>query len=363
MTMQNFVRTVCFLCVLLQACNTQPAPNTGEKQKYVIPDTVLRSLAIDTVKNTPLVNTITLTGKVTTNDDNVSKIYPMVSGNIRDIKVMLGDYVTKGQTLAVMSSSEMAGFSSDLVNAEGSLKLSKKNLDAAQDMYNSGLASQKDLLSAQTDYQKAQSELNRVKKVLNINGGNTSGEYVIKSPISGFVVDKEVTNNTVVRADNGTNLFTISDLKNIWIIANVYESNINQVHLGDNVEVTTLSYPGKIFHGKVDKVFNVLDPANKVMKVRIVLPNDDYALKPEMFASIRVTYKEGQEALSIPSEALIFDHSQYYVLVYSSKSDVKITPVKVLNAIGPLTYIAEGVHAGDKVIASQAILIYDALNN
>ncbi|TWF34853.1 cobalt-zinc-cadmium efflux system membrane fusion protein [Chitinophaga polysaccharea] len=349
--------------LLAQGCNTQPDKVADEKQKYIIPDTVLRSLKIDTVQKGALVNDLTLTGKVTTNDDNVSKIYPLVSGKIRDIKVALGDYVNKGQTLAVMNSTEMAGYSADLVNAEAGLSVAKKNMEATQDMYKSGIASQKDLLSAETDYQKAQSELGRVKRVLNINGGNTGGEYVITSPISGFVVEKLVTNNTMVRADAGTQLFTISDLKNVWIMANVYESNIGQVHMGDNVEVTTLSYPGKVFHGTVDKMYNVLDPTNKVMKVRIVMSNEDYSLKPEMFASIRVVYKDGGQALSIPSSALIFDNSRYYVLIYHSKSDVKITPVSVINSIGDRTYISAGVNAGDQVIASQAILIYDALNN
>ncbi|WP_143306352.1 efflux RND transporter periplasmic adaptor subunit [Chitinophaga vietnamensis] len=369
--MQNFVKISCtssFIFLLagaffIQSCDAPSQSAANEKQKYVIPDSVLRTLEIDTVQNCQLVNALTLTGKVTFNDDNVSKIFPMVSGKIEDIKVMLGDYVEKGQTLAVMKSSEMAGFSSDLVNAQEGLKVAKKNMDATQDMYNSGIASQKDLLSAQADYQKATAELSRVNKVLNINGGNTQGAYLVKTPISGFVVEKQVTNNTMVRADNSSSLFTISDLKNVWVMANVYESNIGQVHLGDNVDVTTLSYPGKVFHGKVDKILNVLDPTNKVMKVRIVLPNDDYALKPEMFTSVQVVYKDGGQALCIPSKALIFDHSQNYVLVYNSKSDVKITPVQVQSAIGDKTYISSGVKAGDKVIASQAILIYDALNN
>lgn len=370
--MQNFIKTgsvgsflfLFAVAVSIQSCNTNPSPAANERKKYVMPDTLLRSLVIDTVQNDPLVNALTLTGKVTFNDDNISKIYPMVSGKIQDIKVMLGDYVNQGQTLAIMNSSEMAGFSSDLVNAEAGVAVTKKNMDATQDMYNGGIASQKDLLSAQTDYQKAQAELNRVNRVLKINGGNTKGEYIVSSPISGFVVEKLVTNNTMVRNDNNTNLFTISDLKNVWIMANVYESNIGQIHMGDNVEVTTLSYPDKVFHGKVDKMFNVLDPTNKVMKVRIVLSNEDYALKPEMFASVRVIYKDGQEALNIPSEALVFDNSQYYILIYNSPSDIRITPVKVINTIGDRTYLAAGnVKAGDKIIASQAILIYDSLNN
>ena len=167
----------------------------------------------------------------------------------------------------------------------------------------------------------------------------------------------------VIRTDNNTSLFTISDLKNVWVIANVYESNISLVHNGDNVDITTLSYPDKIFKGKIDKIMNVLDPANKVMKVRVVLANDNYMLKPEMFANVTVNNKENKTALCVPSSALIFDHSQYYVLVYTSNSDVKIMPVQVINTVGNKTYLAGGVQEGNRIIASQALLIYDALNS
>ena len=205
--------------------------------------------------------------------------------------------------------------------------------------------------------------MNLVNRVLSINGGNTQGDYVVKAPIGGVVVQKAATNNMFIRGDNSTSLFTISDLKDVWIQANVYESNISLIHFGDNVDVTTLAYPGKIFKGKIDKVLNVLDPTSKVMKVRVVLPNPGYELKPEMYASITVTNKENRQTLSIPSQALIFDHSQYYVLVYNNKADVKITPVQIINTVGNRTFIAGGVSNGDKVISSQAILIYDALNS
>jgi cobalt-zinc-cadmium efflux system membrane fusion protein len=310
-----------------------------------------------------LVNAITLTGKVGFNEDNVVKIYPMVSGNIEDVKVLLGDYVQAGQVLAIVKSSEMAGYSNDLVSAETNLTVAKKNVDATQDMFNSGLASQKDLLATQAAYEQAQSELNRIKSVLKINGGGTQGNYIIKAPISGFIVEKNITNNTTIRTDNSNNLFTISDLKNVWVIANVYESNISKVHLGDKVDVTTLSYPGKVFSGKIDKILNVLDPTNKVMKVRVVLSNPDYQLKPEMFASVTVTTKEGSQAICIPSKALIFDNSQHYVLIYKGKSDVQIKPVDVLSSIGDKTFISTGVQPGDIIIGSQALLIYDQLNS
>jgi cobalt-zinc-cadmium efflux system membrane fusion protein len=323
----------------------------------------MRTLRIDTVSISPLVDAITLTGKVGTNDDHVVPVFSLVSGNVQDIKVALGDYVQAGQVLAVVRSGEMAQYSSDLLNAETNLRIAQKNLDKTVDMYHSGLASLTDSLSAEVALQQAKAELDRVHRVLNINGGNTQGEFVVKAPISGFIVQKGATNNMVIRGDNSTSLFTISDLKNVWIQANVYESNISHIHQGEDVDVTTLAYPGKVYKGRIDKIMNVLDPTSKVMKVRVVLPNPDYTLKPEMYASITVADQEGKQCLSVPTSAVIFDNSQYYVLVYHSKSDIKITPIKWLSAIGDKTFIAAGVSEGDKVIASQAILIYNALNS
>jgi cobalt-zinc-cadmium efflux system membrane fusion protein len=360
LTLCSFFATAFFCCT---SCNSGADKKADEKQKYVIPDSLLKTIDIGTVQKCQLVNAITLTGQVDFNQDHVIKIFPPISGNIQDIKVVLGDIVKQGQVLGVIKSSEMAGYSNELVNAESNLRIMAKNLDKTKDMYKSGLASLTDSLSAEVAYQQAQSELSRVNRVLRINGGNTEGEYVIKAPISGFVVEKLVNNNTTIRSDNGNSLFTISDLKNVWVWANVYESNISAIRMGDNVDVSTLSYPGKIFKGKVDKIMNVLDPTNKVMKVRVALDNSDYALKPQMFASVTVTNPENKQSICIPSNALIFDHSQYYVLVYHSKDDVQITPVKVINSIGDKTYLAEGVQEGDKIIASQTILIYDALNS
>ncbi|HSZ85433.1 MAG TPA: efflux RND transporter periplasmic adaptor subunit [Puia sp.] len=369
-TKKNFEITALLNCLMIvlaslffQSCNLNAEKKPEEKEKYIIPDSILSTIKIDTVQKCQLINSITLTGQVDFNQDHVVKIFPMISGNIQNISVVLGDFVTQGQVLGVITSSEMAGYSNDLISAQTNLQVTKKNLDKTIDMYKSGLASLTDSISAEASYMQAKSELNRINRVLKINGGSTEGEYAIKSPISGFVVDKQVNNNTTIRTDNSNSLFTISDLKNVWVWANVYESNINAIRMGDNVTVTTLSYPDKIFKGKVDKIMNVLDPTNKVMKVRVALDNSGYLLKPQMFASVTVTNPENKQALCISSKSLIFDRSQYFVLVYKSKDDVRITPVQVLSSIGDKTYISSGVQESDKVISTQAILIYDALNS
>lgn len=354
---------VAFIASAIVSCKTNQQKNSEGRTKYVIPDSLLKTITIDTVKPSQMVDAITLTGSVDFDQDHQVNIFPLVSGVIQDVKNQLGDYVHAGQVLAVVKSSEMAGYSNNLVAAETNVRTTKKQLDATQDLFKSGLASQIEVTNAQANYEQALSQLEMAKRILSINGNNTHGDYIIKSPISGFIVQKNVTNNTAIRVDNGGNLFTISDLKKVWINANIYESNINKVHLGDPVTITTLSYPGRIFKGKIDKLINVLDPATKVMKVRIVIENDDYALKPSMFASVTVTNQQNTSALCVSSGALVFDNSQYYVLKYSGKGDADITKVQVKSVFGDKVYLSDGVKEGEKVIASQALLIYNDLNN
>jgi cobalt-zinc-cadmium efflux system membrane fusion protein len=360
----KFIMTSClFIALGISSCKDKSADQADDKKGYTLPDSLLKTIEIDTVSNSRVFNTLTLTGKVDFNEDNVIKIFPVISGQVSDIKVMAGDYVKQGQVLAIMKSPEMAGYSNDYVTAQSNVDIAKKSLDATNDMYKSGLASQRDQLTAQEGYNQAVSAFEKAKRVLNLNGGSMVGEYIVKSPIEGFVVDRQVNNNMMIRTDNATGLFTISDLKNVWIMANVYESNISFVKTGDSVNITTLSYPGKIFRGKIDKIMNVLDPSNKVMKLRIVLSNPGYLLKPEMFASVVVNTTENKKMLSIPSRTLIFDHSQYYVLVYKSPSDITIRPVQVLNTVGDRSFISEGLAVGERLIGTDALLIYQELNS
>ncbi|MDE3212654.1 MAG: efflux RND transporter periplasmic adaptor subunit [Bacteroidota bacterium] len=346
---------------LMTGCNDKKGPN--DKAQFVISDSLMKTLKIDSVGKCPIVNSLTLTGKVGFDEDKVARIYPMVSGIISGVRLQIGDYVQKGQVMGVIRSSEMAGYSSDLVSAKANLLIARKNMDASDEMYKSGLMSQKDYITAQEMYKQAEAQYARSSEVLQINGGNSNGEYVIRAPISGFIVEKQVNNDMAIRADNSTSLYTISNLKDVWVEANVYESNISQVHKGDEADITTLSYPGRVFKGKVDQVLNVLDPTNKVMKIKIILPNLDYALKPEMFASVSVVNDRRSDALCVPASSLIFDNSEYFVLVYHSPSDVKTVPVKIISSNAGISYVTGDIQQGDKVIASNGILIYAALNN
>jgi cobalt-zinc-cadmium efflux system membrane fusion protein len=357
-----YIISCCFFLSNLFSCSSNDdAQNT--RQPYVIPDSLMRSLTIDTVKVSTVTDAIKFNGMVDFNADKVVNIFPLVSGNVSGITVMPGDYVHAGQVLGIVKSAEVANYNSNLINAEANVRLTQKQLSQQQDLFKSGLASQVDITSAEANYQQAVAAKIAAEKILSINGNSPNGELDIKTPIEGFIVQKNVNNGMSIRTDNGSALFTVSDLKDVWIEANVYEENINKVHKGDEADVTTISYPDKVFKGKVDELMNVLDPASKVMKMRIVLNNPGYLLKPQMFATVTLYNKESKQAIAISSSDLVFDHSQYYVVIFKDKSHSMIRPVEVLSLNAKTAYIKSGVNPGERVIGSDALLIYGSLNN
>ena len=139
----------------------------------------------------------------------------------------------------------------------------------AEDQFKAGLAAERDVVLAREELRKAQSNLGKTNKQLGIYGVSKDGHYTITAPISGFITDKNVTENMQYTTASAGNFFTIADLDQVWVLANVFEADIANVKLGYKADITTLSYPDKHFHGVVDKVFNVLDPDSKALKVRI----------------------------------------------------------------------------------------------
>lgn len=353
--------TSCYLLINLAACNSGRSEDV--RQPYVVPDSLFRTLALDTVKTSQITDAIKFNGVVDFNTDKVVNVFPLISGNVTDAGVMPGDYVKAGRLLGVVKSSEIANYNASLINAEANVRLTARQLQQQRDLFKSGLASQVDIANAESNYQQAVAAKTAAGKILSINGSNKNGEYDIKAPIDGFVVQKNITNGMSIRTDNGAALFTISDLKNVWVQANVYQENIGKVREGDPAEVTTISYPDKIFKGKVDKLMNVLDPTSKVMKMRVVLNNPDYVLKPQMFATVTIYNKQNKKAVSISRSDLVFDHSQYYVIVVTGKKDVRIRPVELIGINGQTAYIKSGVAPGERLISSQSLLIYGSLNS
>ena len=354
--------------LLMNACSDKSS-NADENvsKKFCLTDSLLKKISFDTVKVETVTNELILSGTITFNEDKVVKIFPLASGHVQDVKVSLGDYVEVGQTLAEIQSTDVAGLSNDFSAAQSDLAIAKKNLDAAEDMHKSGLLSEQEYTEKQQDYQKALSSLNKSKQVMAIYGHISSNEntagYVIKAPISGFIVEKNVNTGMEIRSDANNNLFTISDLKEVWAIANVYETDIAKIKIGDVAKISTLSYEDKIFCGTIDKIVNVLNPDTKVLNIKIRLKNSDYLLKPGMFAKVKISYPDNKKMLTIPKNSLVFDENKNYVVVYKNKCDLNVVQIMSSKTAGDKVYVEANLKEGDKIITNNGLFVFYALKN
>lgn len=311
----------------------------------------------------PLKNQLNFYGKITADNNKLIEVFPIVGGNVVKVNVELGDYVNKGQVLAIIRSTEIADFEKQLFDAKNDLLVTKNNLKVTQELFEGKLNSEREVIEAKSQVEKATSQLNRMEetyKIYNIKAGSI---YEVKAPISGFVIEKHINSDMLLRSDKTDNIFDIAQINEVWAIANINESDINQVKIGENASVTTLSDPDKIHFGKVDKIFNIIDPETKAMKVRIILKNPTYLLKPEMRATIKLSYTEDKSMIAIPSNAVIFDKSKNFVMIYHTKNNIETRQVEVFRQVDNLTYISNGLKLNEKVINHNQLLIYDAIND
>ena len=350
------------LVVWFSACKTEKTTEEV-KETFVLSDKMLSTTKTEAASMQPLQNELNFYGKITADNNKMIEIFPVVGGNVTKVYVELGDYVKKGQLLATIQSTEVAGFAKELDDAKNDVLLAKNSVKVAQELFDGKLSAERDVIEAKSQSEKAQSQLHRIEetyKIYNIKRGAT---FEVRSPLSGFVIQKNINQDMLLRSDKSDNIFDIAEIDEVWAIANVNESDINQVKLGIDAAVGTLSYPDRKFYGKVDKIFNIIDPETKAMKIRIKLNNSEFLLKPEMRANIKLSYNENTSMMAIPSQAVIFDKSKNFVMIFNNRNNIETRRVEVFRQLGKTTYITAGLKVGEKVITENQILIYDALND
>ena len=204
---------------LLGACSGKGEQPKVEPTTLCLTDSLLRIVSVDTVHVCEVVDELTLNGRVTFNQDQVANVYPMFGGTVTELRAEIGDFVHKGEVLAVIRSGEVADYEKQLKEAEQQLLLARRNMDATQDMYTSGMASDKDVLQAKQELATAEAEERRIKEIFSIYHFSGNAFYQLKSPVSGFIVEKQISRDMQLRPDQGDALFTISGLSDVWVMA------------------------------------------------------------------------------------------------------------------------------------------------
>lgn len=351
------------LALFTLTCCGPGAPPAPDNKTFALSDSMLTRIGLDTVRMRPVENRIDLNGKIAAASDRLADIYAIVGGQVLSVEAELGDRVTKGQTLAVIRSSEVAQFESELIDARSDVRFAEKNLQVQQDLFTSKLISERELVQAQQELAKAQAQLRRIEETFSIYHFRDGSVYEVKAPISGYLIDRRVNKDVVLPAGQNERIFSIAELDEVWALAEVYESDIARVKEGLPAEITTLSYPDRVFPGTVDKIFNILDPRTRTMRVRVKLQNPDVLLKPEMIARVRLTFQDDLQLPSIPAGAVISENGKQYVMVFKDRYNIETRQVTSFRTTGSTNWFSAGLEPGEMVVTREQLFIYDALND
>jgi cobalt-zinc-cadmium efflux system membrane fusion protein len=352
---------------LAQGCNEKQEdsekPTQKKQNSYCLDSAFKENITFARPQKRLVDKNIPLTGSVEPNPDKVVNFVSLVKGIISNTYFSLGDQVSKGQVLAELQSAELSELYAQSKSIESRINVAEKKLQVAQSMLQDGIASEKEFMETKSELDILKAEREKIYALLNFfSASPEKGVFQIKAPSSGIITAKSIAAGTQIAA-NGEVLFTISDLSEIWVMVNVYASNIKNIQTGMEVGIKTLSYPDEVFNGKISAISRVYDSEARVLKARVVLPNQNYKLKPGMLVDVLALKQEPFEALTIPTQAIIFDDNQSFVIVYKDDCHIEVRKIEILVKNNGTTFISGGLEEDDKVITQRHLLIYEQIKN
>lgn len=287
----------------------------------------------------------------------MAKIAPPLTGRVVKLFVRFGDTVKQGSPLLSLDSADLVSAQSDYLKAKSALAQAERNVARQKDLKDHGIGAQRELEQAQTDRDTAESELERTTTRLNllrVGPGGVGGPLTVTSPIAGRVIDLSTAPGQF-QNDPATVLMIVADLSTVWLTANVQEKDIRRVHQQDEASATFAAYPGESFTGNVLFVGDLLDPDTRTIKVRVAFKNDDFRLKPGMFATVTFKSKPAPEIV-VPTSAVVISGDKSSVYVESAPWTFERRAVEVGEQVGDGIVVTRGLAAGTRIVATNAVL-------
>jgi cobalt-zinc-cadmium efflux system membrane fusion protein len=313
----------------------------------------------------PLAAEIETTGEVGRNEDRTAHVGPRVAGRITAVNAVLGQRVGRGQALAVIDSTELGQTQADYLQARAQEDLAKTTFDRESRLAAEKISSQKEVLEARAALLQAQAARRSAEEKLRLfgltagqidalgKGGPGAALLPVAAPFDGVVIEKTATLGEVVAPEQ--KLFTVADLKRVWIWIDVFEKDLRHVHLEDGADVQVDAFPGESFRGKVSFLSAQVDPGTRTVRARIDVDNPgggDGRLRPGMFARVRLSdphATEGTPVVVVPEAAVQRRGDGFVVFVQEGEGRFRVRPVKTGRKAGGVIEVLEGLKAGEPV--------------
>lgn len=341
------------------------AGSSATPQLFTIPADQMSHVQLVTVAPGTMTHTLRLTGTVAYNAFKTTPVISQIGGPVSKILVVPGDHVRMNQPMLDVSSPDYAQLLDGYLKAADSFRLADRLYKRAQDLYAHQAIAQQDLEQAESNRTQAQADLNAaeqgmrilgIKKPADLANAPSSALIQLLAPISGEVVDRLVSPGQVLQAGQ-TQAFTISDLSTVWVLANVYQADLQYVKPGDSVVVQTDAFPD-VFQGRISYVSPALDPNTRTLQARIVVENPGEKLKRDMYCTVTVTTGALKNVLVVPNAAVLRDEdNEPFVYVLTGDNQFARRDVVLGETQNNGIQIVKGIAPGDRVVGNGSLFL------
>ncbi|MFZ0288867.1 MAG: efflux RND transporter periplasmic adaptor subunit [Candidatus Sulfotelmatobacter sp.] len=353
------------LAFVLAACNEGKADPKAEAPPpaSVQADLDANNFKVDHPEQFPLATAVEhktapaleVTGVVQPDIARAVPVISLASGRVVEIKARLGDVVKKGQLLLRVQSNDVSGAYQTYVKAVNDERLARVQLERTQILYEKGAVAKSALEQAEDTEDDAKADLNAATeqlRLLGIDKDHPSGVVDIFAPISGIITDQQVTNAAGVQGLGSPNPFTISDLSYVWIICDVYENDLDAVHVGEYADIHLNAYPNNVFKGRIDNILPVLDPTIRTAKVRLEVANPGM-MRVGLFVTATFYGKQAVTRAAVPSTAILHLHDREWVYAPLGAGHFKRLEVVTGKMLpGKMQEVVSGMKPGDQVVSN-----------
>ncbi|MFN8007410.1 MAG: efflux RND transporter periplasmic adaptor subunit [Terriglobia bacterium] len=344
----------------------KPASRNGNIIKFDANSPQLKRIGVTVVELFEVpIDEISAPGKVEWNPGRVSRVVLPVSGRVNKVFVGLGDAVREGQPLLTVESPDVSAMQSSLRQAEANISQStaavakaEADLARVQDLLANRAIAQKDVLAAETALAQARAVLEQARAsrddaqrklhLLGLDTGNRDQVVTVCATLPGKIVDVSIAAGEY-RNDTSAPVLTIADLNTVWVSADVPESAIRLISIGEPVLITLSAYPDRRFSGRVKRIGDVVDPQTRTIKVRAELDNSQGLFRPEMFATIRHSHGT-RNALVVPMAAIFQEEGRSTLFRERSPGEFERMSVAIFWQDDKRAAIESGLHLADRVV-------------
>jgi membrane fusion protein, heavy metal efflux system len=306
----------------------------------------------------PAYSALAVTAVVTPDIARNVPVISLASGKVVAIHARLGDTVQKDQVLLSIRSDDVSGGFSDYRKAVADEILARKQLERSKDMYDHGAIALADYELAQDAEDKAKVDIETMAEHLRLLGNDPDhANFIvdIKAPMGGVITDQQVTNSALVQA-YGVNPFTISDLSSVWVVCDVYENDLQNVHIGDGADIALNAYPGMKISGRVSNIGAIMDPSIRTAKVRLEVKNPG-VMRIGMFATATFRGQKMETHTQVPASAIM--HLQDRDWVFVPTPDKKFRKLEVRGGEmlpNQMQDVVTGLKPGQQVVTNAIVL-------